>query len=304
MFHRIAALAALSAISVFAQELAQDPVATVLPAIPQAQAESGQVPELQPDLTDPGVLRAQDNMQRVRSLISHGAVPLVRYQRALEGIEDAKDMSILHKYLYSKDLLPEQAEQLIRIAQRMLVRRKADMERMRMLASSGVVSRSEAEATDADFELAQNELQLAQTRAMLIQQIAESLRIERALASIELQVELHPEWAGTVYTKYDGRGVFTSVDRDRIAGAFMARFARSMPISADGETATHKAMHFDHRGRIDVPVSPDQPEGQWLMHFLQVNQIPYFAFRTAVPGKATGPHIHIGPGSARLGQAD
>ncbi len=266
--------------------------------------EQPQVPELQPDLTDPSVTRAMENMERVRSLISHGAVPLVRYQRALEGIEDAKDMSILHKYLYNKELLPEQADQLIRIAQRMLVRRQADMMRMRQLASSGVVSRSEAEATDADFELAQNELRLAQTRALLIQQIAESLRIERSLASIELQVESHPEWAGTVYTKFDGHGVFTNVDRDRIAGAFQARFARPMPISADGETATHKAMHFDHRGRIDVAVSPDQTEGQWLVHFLEVNQIPYFAFRSAVPGKATGPHIHIGPGSARLAQAD
>jgi hypothetical protein len=25
------------------------------------------------------------------------------------------------------------------------------------------------------------------------------------------------------------------------------------------------------------------------------NRIPYFAFRHAVPGKATGAHIHIGP---------
>jgi hypothetical protein len=260
--------------------------------------------ELQPDLTDPAVVRAQDDMQRLRGLIAQGAVPLVRYQRALEAIEDAKDLSILHKYLYSKDLLPEQADQLIHIAQRMLVRRQADMIRMRQLASSGVVSRAEAQATDADYDRAQTELQLAQSRAMLIQQIAESLRIERALASIELQVESHPEWAGSVYTRYDGRGVFTSVDREKIANAFAMRFSRTLPISADGETATHRSMHFDHRGRIDVALRPDQVEGQWLLRYLETNRIPYFAFRSAVPGMATGPHIHIGPGSTRLALAD
>jgi hypothetical protein len=51
-------------------------------------------------------------------------------------------------------------------------------------------------------------------------------------------------------------------------------------------------------------VSPDQPEGVWLMHFLQTNKIPYFAFRMAVKGMATGAHIHIGPGSTRLAMSD
>jgi hypothetical protein len=73
-----------------------------------------------------------------------------------------------------------------------------------------------------------------------------------------------------------------------------------MPVSADGETATHRALGFDHRGRVDVAVNPDQPEGVWLMGYLQKNRIPYFAFRMAVQGKATGAHIHIGPQSARL----
>jgi hypothetical protein len=59
-------------------------------------------------------------------------------------------------------------------------------------------------------------------------------------------------------------------------------------------------MGFDHRGRVDVAVSPDQPEGKWLMRYLETNRIPYFAFRMAVAGKATGAHIHIGPQSTRL----
>jgi hypothetical protein len=51
-------------------------------------------------------------------------------------------------------------------------------------------------------------------------------------------------------------------------------------------------------------LNPDQPEGVWLRTYLSSNEIPYFAFRSAVSGKATGPHIHIGPGSTRLRAAD
>jgi hypothetical protein len=84
----------------------------------------------------------------------------------------------------------------------------------------------------------------------------------------------------------------------------VAKFARPLPISADGETAVHRALGFDHRGRVDVAVNPDQPEGQWLMRYLQSKRIPYFAFRAAVPHKATGAHIHVGPQSSKLVASD
>ena len=71
-------------------------------------------------------------------------------------------------------------------------------------------------------------------------------------------------------------------------------------MSAVGETSLHRALGFDHRGRVDVAIHPDQPEGRWLLEFLTENRIPYFAFRQAVPGKATGAHIHIGPMSTHL----
>ena len=38
----------------------------------------------------------------------------------------------------------------------------------------------------------------------------------------------------------------------------------------------------------------------WLRQYLAEHRIPYFAFRQAVPGKATGAHIHLGPVSTRL----
>jgi hypothetical protein len=50
---------------------------------------------------------------------------------------------------------------------------------------------------------------------------------------------------------------------------------------------------------MDISLHPDSPEGLSLLKFLQRNGIPYLAFRGAIPGTATGPHIHIGQPSHR-----
>ena len=75
-------------------------------------------------------------------------------------------------------------------------------------------------------------------------------------------------------------------------------------LAADNETpiltAVHRSLGFDHTGRVDVELHPALPEGRWLLEYLTGHRIPYFAFRHAVPGKATGAHIHIGPMSTRL----
>ena len=100
--------------------------------------------------------------------------------------------------------------------------------------------------------------------------------------------------------RFDGAGAFTPAQFEQISGAFEHRFAKPLPVSAMGETAVHRAMGFDHRGRVDVALNPDQPEGVWLRQYLEARRIPYFAFWQAAPGKATGAHIHIGPESTRL----
>jgi hypothetical protein len=103
--------------------------------------------------------------------------------------------------------------------------------------------------------------------------------------------------------RYIGKGDFTTSDFTRVQNAYAARFSHSLPISANGETAVHRSMGFDHRNRIDVAIYPDSTEGQWLRHFLTANRIPFFAFRGAVAHQATGAHIHMGPPSTRYVQA-
>src|SRR5437016_4085877 len=100
--------------------------------------------------------------------------------------------------------------------------------------------------------------------------------------------------------RYDGEGKWRPAVLGKVESQFERQFGKPLPVSAAGETAVHRALGFDHRGRMDVAIHPDDPEGRWLLSYLVENHIPYFAFRHAVRGKATGAHIHIGPQSTRL----
>jgi hypothetical protein len=290
VYLRFAALVALTIPVLFAQA---DPT-----------PPAGETPALRADQLDSTVIRARQVLEQVSRLVSTGALPPIRLRKAQEDVLDALDGSILKKSLYSTDLLPEQADQMILIAQRMVLRRQGALYDMEQLVSAGVISRSEAEASGVNLERAQQELEWAQTRAKLVADLAESVRREKAIASMETQAESHPEWVGSVLTKYEGNGIFTPNDLKILETAYLTRFSKPLPISADGETAVHRSLGFDHRGRVDVAVTPDQPEGLWLMRYLESKRIPYYAFRAAVPHQATGAHIHVGPGSTRLALSD
>lgn len=78
---------------------------------------------------------------------------------------------------------------------------------------------------------------------------------------------------------------------------FRSRFGRDLPIANRGQGAVHNKLGFDHRNALDVSLHPGSPEGQAVIAFLEQNNIPYIPFTGAVPGKSTGPHIHVGRGS-------
>jgi len=291
---RIAAVAALSVFAVAAQ-VSSSPDAPASPSRIQSA-----IPELQPDLNDPMVIRAKTDFDRVKQLVDQGVLPRLRLEKAQDDVDDALDMSILKKNIYSTDITPEQADQMVQIAERMALRKQRSMARMQSMVSSGVLSLAEAQLAGADLERSRSALAMAITRANVVRQLAEAAKLQKQIATLESQAETHPEWNGKLYSKYDGNGAFSVVDRHRVEGAYMAHFLKPLPVSADGETTVHRSLGFDHRGRIDVGVSPDSPEGAWLLSYLQKNHIPYFAFRAAIPHRATGAHIHIGPQSTRL----
>jgi len=85
----------------------------------------------------------------------------------------------------------------------------------------------------------------------------------------------------------------------KIQRFFTDSFKRELPIAVFGQGAIHDRWRLDHRNAMDISLHPDSAEGQTLLNFLQRNGVPYSAFRSAIPGTATGPHIHIGRPSHR-----
>lgn len=98
----------------------------------------------------------------------------------------------------------------------------------------------------------------------------------------------------------EGTGRWKLSDAGKIEEFFIARFKKPLPMSAFGQSDLHTRWGWDHRNGMDVGLHPDSTEGRALIQFLRAESIPFLAFRGAVPGVATGPHIHIGNRSPRI----
>lgn len=89
-------------------------------------------------------------------------------------------------------------------------------------------------------------------------------------------------------------------DAARVESFFMMKFGRPLPVTAYGQSNLHTRWGYDHRRSMDVGLHPDSAEGRALMVFLTAEGIPFMGFRSAIPGVASAPHIHVGFPSRRL----
>ncbi|HYN85198.1 MAG TPA: hypothetical protein VER32_08100 [Pyrinomonadaceae bacterium] len=200
--------------------------------------------------------------------------------------------------------------ELLKLKEAEVAREAEKVEELRQLYLEGIVSRKQIEDSVASLADARGRLEA------LRQQIAES---ERLIAEIEAAEEAAEEMAkeqsainarmrtaaaryraSGALIRYTGRTGFSPAYLGDVQAFFAASFGRPLPLSAVGQTATHNQMGYDHSHAVDVPVHPDSPEGRALISYLQGRGISFLAFRSAVPGASTGPHIHIGRPSGRL----
>lgn len=246
----------------------------------------------------PGMFAQQPLMPRT---LERAGIALPR--AAQEDPADGPDLAILERTLYGKatveELDEEQSSAMIAAAQRMLARRKERLEHARRLAEQGVLPRLEVTSYVEELDRVRRILDQAEMRASLARDLAEIAKMEAAAEEPEF-----PSGPLPVIEKFAGNGSFLTIDFDTVSRAYELEFGRSMPVSARGATRYHRMLGFDHRGRVDIAVDPDQPEGVWLRKYLQSLRIPYYAFRQAVPGKASARHIHIGPPSERLSRGN
>jgi len=246
---------------------------------------------------DPEVARARLEVARTEGLVQTGALAPVQLDKAKDALADAEDTALLHKGIYQQDLTEEQADQMVAAAQRRFERRKKAFDDAEQLVKNGIAAQLSLSTFLQNLDFARKDCDLAETRARLAREINAMAQSEEAFAS---RLQTAPTEAHKIAERFDGNGLFNPLIFQRVETAFAGRFGHALPVSANGETAVHRALGFDHTGRIDVALHPDQPEGIWLRQYLTANRIPFFAFSQAVPGKATGAHIHLGPMSTRL----
>ena len=224
-------------------------------------------------------------------------------EKIRESAAELADGDVLGRTLYSSlrpdELGLEQCEQMVEAAERRAARVEEKLAELRPLVEEGVFARNELKLLEDELAERRRTLELARSRAEFIRQLAEMAQMEASLGWAQEEPDPRP-----LQERFDGKGYFSPLQFRRISEAFALQFGRALPVSASGETNFHRRLGLDHRGRVDVALPPDSPEGQWLRQFLEREQIPYYAFRDAVRGRATGAHIHIGPPSPRLRVAD
>jgi hypothetical protein len=169
------------------------------------------------------------------------------------------------------------------------------------LFTAGLVSKRQLE--ESEHAVAVEKGKIAEVK----QQIANAdTQIAQALIEVEGEKQLKsvriPKGGlirTTSFIRYNGTGAWSLAQAGKIEVFFQQAFKRPLPIAVFGQGAIHNQWRLDHRNAMDISLAPDDPEGQALINFLQSNGIPFSAFRTAIPGVATGPHIHIGMPSHR-----
>lgn len=194
----------------------------------------------------------------------------------------------------------ESLERLLAIHEQALARAVQTQRAWRDLYERGTISRRELEQADAAVATVQGKVdQATHEIAAADHAIAEATTME-TLATLPPMAIGEQQQTATL-SRYQGRAVWSLQSiAPKLRQMFAARFGRVLPISAFGQTALHDRMGFDHKNALDVALHPDSPEGRALIDYLREEGIPFIAYRGAVPGAASGAHIHVGQPSPRI----
>jgi len=170
------------------------------------------------------------------------------------------------------------------------------------LLAEGLIAKAQAE--ESEHALALEKQKVAETRRQMTNadaQIAGVLVETAADDEIAKNLKLAKKSLirTSAFTRYTGSGGWNLSDAWKIQRFFSDTFNKQLPIAVFGQGAIHERWRLDHRNAMDIQLHPDGVEGRTLLVFLQKNGVPYSAFRSAIPGTATGPHIHIGRPSHR-----
>lgn len=185
--------------------------------------------------------------------------------------------------------------------QRDVTRTEEQLGKSRELFDQGLISKNQLAASESAVAAARDKVnETARQMANADTQIADTLLEARAEAQIaKTPLRKRSLVTTTSYTRYSGAGSWQLSEAWKVQRFFLDSFNKQLPVGVFGQGAIHDRWRLDHRNAMDISLHPDGPEGQALLNFLRANGIPFLAFRSAIPGTATGPHIHIGRPSHR-----
>jgi hypothetical protein len=217
--------------------------------------------------------------------------------------QNENELSKLHdNYIKATKEYKASLEKLLALYQASARKTEERVSQSKKLFADGLISQREV-------ELSERALADANLKVTEVQTQISGADTQIALALIEIEgdkqiAKLGPSRKGsliktTSFIRYTGAGSWVLSQAGKVEAFFQQTFKRPLPIAVFGQGSIHNQWHLDHRNAMDISLNPDGPEGQALMEYLRSNGIPFSAFRGAIPGVATGPHIHIGMPSHR-----
>jgi hypothetical protein len=206
------------------------------------------------------------------------------------------------EYVKSTNEYKSSLEKLIAIYEANVKKAEEKLDVSKKLLDEGLISK-------VQFE--QNELAVKGERDKLDGARRQMTEADAQIASILVETEAEKTIAKnlrlarrslvrtTSFTRFTGASGWNLGEAWKVQRFFSDTFNKQLPVAVFGQGPIHDRWRLDHRNAMDISLHPDSAEGQALLNFLQKNGIPYLAFRSAIPGTATGPHIHIGRPSHR-----
>jgi hypothetical protein len=193
------------------------------------------------------------------------------------------------------------AQQLLRLKEDEVTKLTSALEHLRQLHTEGLIARVEIDKAEAELIAARSKVDELTRQVNSVATAGSEGQKTQQVATTKsfLKPTLYPLVTNRSVIR-STTGSWSIANLSSVEQFFSETFGKKLPTSAVGQSATHNRLGWNHRNSVDVGLHPDSVEGRALMSFLESSGIPFLAFRSAIRGVATGPHIHIGSPSQRI----
>ena len=235
--------------------------------------------------------------------VGYGQKPKAVTKAKPAPAQNDNELSKLHdNYIKATKEYKASLEKLLVLYQASARKAEERVAQSKKLFTDGLISQREVEQNerglaDANLKVTEVQTQISGADTQIAQALVE-IEGDKQIAKLG-RLPKGGIIKTTSFIRYSGTGSWLLSQAGKVEAFFQQTFKRPLPIAVFGQGAIHNQWHLDHRNAMDISLNPDGPEGQALMEFLRSNGIPFSAFRGAIPGVATGPHIHIGAPSHR-----